>query len=112
MIAAVSPISPKQLAALRSTRRRGRDSFESDEVVQTWVIHHLQIIGEACRGITVEFRKTYPGVPWQKIVGMRNVLVHDYFGIDLPIVWAVVEREIPALKQEIGRILRDMPQAE
>jgi uncharacterized protein with HEPN domain len=55
---------------------RGRAAFDQDELIQTWVIHHLQIIGEASRGISQSFRDQYPTIPWTKIVGMRNILVH------------------------------------
>ena len=51
-------------------------AFDQDELIQTWVVHHLQIIGEASRGISQSFRDQYPTIPWTKIVGMRNILVH------------------------------------
>jgi uncharacterized protein with HEPN domain len=77
-------------------------------LIQTWVIHHLQIIGEACRAISQSLKDRYSTVPWHKISGMRNILVHSYFGIDEAIVWSVVERDLPALKQEIEVILREL----
>ena len=87
---------------------QGRTAFEQDELIQTWVIHHLQIIGEACRTISPSLRDQYPAVPWTKIVGMRNILVHLYFGIDEEIVWSVVENELPSLKQNIAAILQQL----
>ncbi len=84
---------------------RGRDAFNSDELIQTWIVHHVQIIGEACRGLSSEFRDQYPAFPWSKIVGMRNILVHQYFGIDRDVVWAVVDRDLPDLKTKIEAIL-------
>jgi uncharacterized protein with HEPN domain len=65
---------------------QGRAAFDQDELIQTWVVHHLQIIGEASRGISQSLRDKYPAVPWTKIIGMRNILVHLYFGIDKEIV--------------------------
>jgi uncharacterized protein with HEPN domain len=87
---------------------QGRTAFDQDELIQTWVVHHLQIIGEACRGISQSLKDEYPAVPWTKIIGMRNILVHLYFGIDEEVIWSVVENELPPLKQEIKNILRQL----
>jgi uncharacterized protein with HEPN domain len=80
---------------------RGREYFYNDEMAQVWVIHHLQIIGEAVRGISSEFRTANPGIPWSDIIGMRNILIHHYFGIDRDAVWNVVEHDLPALKSQL-----------
>ena len=88
---------------------RGRMIFEQDELVQTWVVHHIQIIGEASRAISADFRAQHPEVPWTEIVGMRNILVHHYFGIDLNAVWSVVERDLPDLKRAIAAMLKEQP---
>jgi uncharacterized protein with HEPN domain len=90
----------------------GRTALERDELIQTWVIYHLQIIGEAARSLSPELRDRYPGVPWSQIVGMRNILAHRYFGIDVDIVWPAVEHDLPQLKSDVDRMLRDMPSAE
>lgn len=84
---------------------RGRQAFVSDELIQTYIVHNLQILGEAAAKIPADQQREYPELPWPKMVGMRNVLVHNYFNIDLDIVWQVVESELPALKEKIGRIL-------
>jgi uncharacterized protein with HEPN domain len=83
----------------------GRESFDRDELVQTWIVHHLQIIGEAVRGLSEEIRSAHPDVPWSQIAAMRNILVHDYFGIDLEEVWAAVARDVPTLKAKVVTIL-------
>lgn len=83
----------------------GRVRFDADELVQTWVVHHLQVIGEAARTLTPEFRGAHPEVPWRDIVGMRHILVHRYFGIDLDAVWSVVEEGIPELRRTLTSIL-------
>jgi uncharacterized protein with HEPN domain len=85
---------------------RGRTVFEQDELIQTWVVHHLQIIGEACRALSTEIRDQHAEVPWPQIIGMRNILVHHYFGIDVPVVWSVVERDLPDLKSKVSAILQ------
>jgi uncharacterized protein with HEPN domain len=83
----------------------GQHRFEQDELLQTWMVHHIQIIGEAARKLSDSVRKAHPEIPWPQIITMRNVLVHDYFGIDLQEVWMVVERDIPTLKPKIEAIL-------
>lgn len=80
---------------------RGRETFEREELIQTWILHNLQILGEAARAISTDFKQQHPEVSWQQIAGMRNILVHDYFGIDVSIVWEVVERDLPILKQQV-----------
>ncbi len=87
---------------------RGRKAFESDELLQTWIVHHIQIIGEAARKISDVLCTSHPEVPWPQIIAMRHVLVHDYFGIDVEEVWATVERDIPELKRQIKAILREL----
>jgi len=68
----------------------GEGTFRKDELVQNWMLRHVQIIGEAARALPQEFRDQHPSVPWNDIIGMRHVLVHDYFDIDLDIVWGVL----------------------
>lgn len=87
---------------------RGREVFESDQLVQTWMIHHIEILGEATRGVSERVRNSYPKIPWRAMVAMRNVLAHDYFGIDLEQVWATVQRDLPPLRERIQAIIRDL----
>jgi uncharacterized protein with HEPN domain len=86
----------------------GKDVFESDELIQTWIVHHIEIIGEACRSLSDDFQATYTNVPWADIIAMRNILVHHYFGIDTEAVWSVVERDLPDLKMNIEAILKKL----
>jgi len=65
----------------------------------------LQVIGQACRGVSDQFAASHAEIPWVKIIGMRNILVHHYFGIDLQAVWTVCEQDLPALKRAIDAIL-------
>jgi uncharacterized protein with HEPN domain len=83
----------------------GRAGFDRDELIQTWIVHHLQIVGEAVRALTDETRARRPDIPWLQIAGMQNILVHDYFGIDFNEVWAAVERDIPPLKAAVAELL-------
>lgn len=88
---------------------KGREAFERDELIQTWVVHHLEIIGEAASKLSQEFRDTHQEVPWPQIVAMRNVIAHEYFGIDLDAVWQVVERDLPELTQKLNTIEQELP---
>jgi len=86
----------------------GKETFEADELIQTWIVHHITIIGEACRTLSDDFQARYANVPWADIVGMRNILVHHYFGIDKDAVWSVVEKDLPELKLNIQAILKNL----
>lgn len=83
----------------------GREAFDSDELIQTWIVHHLQIIGEASRTLSQDFRQNHPEIPWQQIIGMRHILVYQYFGIDIEAVWTAAIVDIPALKEQIEALL-------
>jgi len=86
---------------------RGRETFERDELIQNWTTHQLQIIGEAAARITPDLRENHPEVPWRQIIGMRNVLTHGYFDIDLDIVWSVVERDLGKLRSQVEAIVSE-----
>ena len=96
------------ISAIQEYTRDGRESFLSDRKTQDAVIRNLEIVGEATRNVPAEFRSAYPGIPWQQAANLRNVLVHEYFGVDLRIVWAVVENELPPLRAKIQRALEDI----
>ncbi|MGL4503531.1 MAG: HepT-like ribonuclease domain-containing protein [Planktothrix sp.] len=85
---------------------QGKTCFEEDELIQTWFVQNLQIIGEASRSLSGDFREQHSEMPWSQMIGMRNILVHNYFEIDTEIVWSVIERNLPELKAQIETILR------
>ena len=94
------------IAQVERYATRGRDAFDGDELIQTWIVHHLQIIGEAAGGLGSTFHSANREVPWPQIVALRNILVHEYFGVDLEEVWATVQRDLPALKAQVQALLR------
>jgi uncharacterized protein with HEPN domain len=79
----------------------GRNELASDELVRVWVVHHLQILCEAATALGCDFHSQHPNVPWAEMVAMRNVLVHDYGGVDVNEVWRTVERDLPPLKRQL-----------
>ena len=87
---------------------RGREVFDRDELIQSWFVRHLQIIGEAARALPEGIRDRAPDVPWQKIVGMRHILVHDYFAVDTDVVWDVVKSDLPDFKRKIEKLLANL----
>jgi len=99
------------VAQVEKYASRGRAVFETNELVQTWIVHHLLIIGEAVRGLTDALKHRYAGIPWPLVVGMRNIIVHEYFMYDLNEVWRVVEKDLPDLKQKVEAILKNLPEA-
>lgn len=83
---------------------RGEEAFRSDELIQGWMTQQIQIIGEAARAISQEVRDRTPDIPWSEIIGMRHVLVHQYFEIDLDIMWQVISADLPKLKAKFQEL--------
>jgi uncharacterized protein with HEPN domain len=81
-----------------------RDAFLKDEKTVDSVVRNLEIVGEAANRIPESFTSQHPEIKWRRIVGLRNRIVHDYFGLDLEIVWEILEHELPALKENISAI--------
>ncbi|MBX3728714.1 MAG: DUF86 domain-containing protein [Candidatus Sumerlaeia bacterium] len=84
---------------------RGREEFDADELIQSWCVRHIQVIGEAARALPEDFRNQAPDIPWRQIIGMRHILVHDYFGIDTDAVWAVVTDDLTELECKLQALL-------
>ena len=96
------------LVKIEKYSRRGRQVFDEDELIQIWIVHHLQIIGETSSAMPEGFINQYSTVPWIDIADFRNVLVHEYFRVDVDIVWAIVEGELPELKNKVEFILQTL----
>ncbi|GAB4399567.1 MAG: DUF86 domain-containing protein [Anaerolineales bacterium] len=82
------------------------DQFFEDEKTSYAVVRALEIIGEAARMVPDDVRATLPNLPWREISGMRNKLTHEYFGINMKVVWRTIHEDLPPLVQELNRILR------
>ncbi len=80
------------------------DAFQDDEMLQVWVIHHLQVIGEAARGVSQTLKDRHPEVPWPQIVALRNILVHEYFGLNLHQVWTMTQTDLPKMEEQVRQI--------
>jgi uncharacterized protein with HEPN domain len=83
------------------TAHISKDDFLKSRQIQDAVMRRLEIIGEATKNIPSSFRKDHSDIPWREIAGMRDVLIHEYFGVDLELTWKTVKENLPDLKQKL-----------
>ncbi|MFI5397180.1 MAG: DUF86 domain-containing protein [Candidatus Binatia bacterium] len=83
----------------------GREAFFADTKTQDAVMRNLEIIGEAVKNLSADLRALHPEIPWTRIAGMRDVLIHDYFGVRLETVWNAVEHRLPELKRYVETLM-------
>ena len=86
-----------------------KEAFDSDPPVQSHMLRHIQIIGEAVARLSDSIKDGHANIPWRQIAGMRNIIVHAYFQIDWNAVWNTATRDIPSLRPEIESILQSLP---
>lgn len=85
-----------------------KNDFLKSSLLQDAFVRRLEIIGEAVRNIPASVRKAFPEIPWQLVADMRNKLIHEYFIVDLDLVWEVVKKDLPRLKEQIKKVLKEM----
>jgi len=91
----------------RYTQNLTRESFKKNELVIDAVLRNLEIMGEAAKNVPVEVREQHPEIPWKRIIGLRNIVIHRYFGIDINIIWEIVTRNLPQTKPALVRLLEN-----
>lgn len=91
---------------LSQTKELDKKAFMRNETLQRAFVRSIEIIGEATKNTPNNLKQKYSHIAWRDIAGMRDVLIHDYFGIDYDIVWDVITNKIPSLHQEIKKIIR------
>ena len=87
------------------TRRLSKGDFLKDTKTQDAIVRRIEIIGEAAKNLPPDFKKQHSEVKWAEIAGMRDVLIHEYFGVNLSLVWETVKRDVPDLKKQILRLI-------
>lgn len=90
------------------TRDMKKEDFLRDTRTQDAVIRRFEVIGEAVKNVPMDFRGVYPEVPWKLLAGLRDVLIHGYFVVNLDRVWLVVKQDSPELRSQIAQILQDL----
>ena len=90
----------------RYTKNVSYNSFVKNTKTQDAVVRNIEILGEAAKGISSELKKESSQIPWNKITGIRDRLIHNYFGVNYDIVWAVVNKELKNLKSEIDNLMQ------
>ncbi len=86
----------------------GKESFLADRKTQDAVVRNLEIIGEATKRLSPSLKEAHTNISWKPIAGMRDKLIHDYFGVNLQLVWDVVERDLPVLRLKVSQLLQDL----
>ena len=89
------------IARIEQYTKAGRSEFMASTLVQDGVIRNLQTLGQSVLKLSASFKSAHPEVDWNSIIGLRNVLVHDYLGVSVTRVWEIVERDLPALKAQV-----------
>lgn len=84
-----------------------RTDLDTDRKLNLSLVRLLEIIGEAARGVSDEFRQNHPDLPWNKMVGMRDRLIHGYFDVNLDVVWETITEDLPALVAQLEKMVAD-----
>lgn len=81
------------------------DTFVKNDMAVDAVIRNLEIIGEAAKNLLQDIKDKYPDIPWKRMIGLRNIAVHEYFGVDLSIIWEIVTKNLPETKGKVVEVL-------
>ncbi len=91
-----------------STKNISKDKFIKNKDITDATIRRLEVIGEAVKNIPNNFRNQYPDIPWSKVAGLRDIIIHAYFKVDLDLTWEIIKDDLPKLKRNIQKILSSM----
>lgn len=94
----------ERIRRIEDCAQEGKEAFESSHILQDAIVRNFEVIGEAVKQLSPEIREKYPGVPWRRVAGFRDVLIHDYMGVDLDEVWNVIQKDLPDLKRTVSEM--------
>ncbi len=92
------------------TQGISEEEFLKKRIIQQAVIRNLEIIGEASKQLSRDFKSANPSIPWNKITAMRNKIIHEYFGLKLNVIWQTINEDLPPLKKQIRKMLDNSSQ--
>ncbi len=96
------------IAAIERYVQQGKTAFNEQELIQVWVAYHLQKIGEAASTLSADLKTAYPEILWSQIIGLRNLLVHEYFRVDPQILWDITQYDLPSLEVTVQKMLQEL----
>ncbi|MBW4533266.1 MAG: DUF86 domain-containing protein [Pleurocapsa minor HA4230-MV1] len=96
------------IEAIESYTDAGEETFMRTRIIQDAVIRNFEVIGEATKRLSPKIKEKYPEIPWRRIAGLRDVLIHDYLRVDLAEVWGIISDYLPELKIKIRMIIQDI----
>jgi uncharacterized protein with HEPN domain len=85
-----------------------KEKFVGMKMMQDAIIRRIEIIGEAVKNLSLPFRKLYPHIEWKDMAGMRDMLIHEYFGVNINVVWKTIQKDIPKLKQQMEELYKEL----
>ena len=89
-------------------KNKNKADFLNSKQLQDAIIRRIEIIGEASKNISDNFKKSHTEIPWKQITGMRDILIHQYFGVDLDLTWEVIETDLPKLKKQLIELNKEL----
>lgn len=98
----------ERIERIEEYTRDGAEAFRASTMVQDAVIRSFEVMGEAAKRISAGLRQAHPEVPWRDVAGFRDVLVHDYAGVDVDEVWNIVANDLPGLKRQVAALLAEL----
>lgn len=92
--------------------RGGRAEYDAQAIIRDAVVRNFEIIGEASKRVPEDYRRRHPEIPWRELAGFRDVLIHQYEGVDYETVWRIIEHELPLIRGAILKVLPPLEQLE